>query len=56
MKPSNPLLLSDVALSCGMNPAGKFDISWHLAIPGFPQSDQTVGKSSSDAGSLCSEA
>ena len=52
MKPSDPLLLTDVALRCGMYPAGKVDISQHLAIPGFPQSDHTVGKPSADAGSL----
>ena len=56
MKPSDPLLLVDVTLHCGMYPAGKVDISQHLAIPGFPQSDQTVGKLSADAASLCSEA
>ena len=56
MKPSDPLLLADVALRCGMYPAGKVDIYQHLAIPGFPQSDRTVGKSSADTGSLCSEA
>ena len=55
MKPSDPLLLADVALRCGMYPAGKVDISQHLATPGFPQSDHTVGKLSADAGSLCSE-
>ena len=43
-------------LRCGMYPAGKVDISQHLAIPGFPQSDNTVSKPSADAGSLCSEA
>ena len=56
MKPSDPLLLADVALRCGMYPAGKVDIFQHLAIPGFPQSDHTVGKPSADTGSLCSEA
>ena len=55
MKPSNPLLLTDVTLRCRMYPAGKVDISQHLAIPGFPQSDHTVSKPSADAGSLCSE-
>ena len=54
-KPSDPLLLADVTLCCGMYPAGKVDISRHLAIPGFPQSDH-VSKTSADAGSLCSEA
>ena len=53
MKPSDPLLLADVALRCGMYPAGKVYISQHLAIPGFPQSDHTVGKPSADTGSLC---
>ena len=56
MKPHDPLLLADVALRCGMYPAGKVDISQHLAIPWFPQSDHTVDKPSADAGSLCSEA
>ena len=56
MKPSDPLLLADVTLHCVMYPAGKVDISQHLAIPGFPQSDHTVGKPSADTGSLCSEA
>ena len=37
MKPSDPLLLADVTLRCGMYLAGKVDISQHLAIPGFPQ-------------------
>ena len=56
MKPSDPLLLADVALRCGMYSAGKVDISWHLAIPEFPKSDLTVGKLSVDTGSMCSEA
>jgi hypothetical protein len=56
MKPSDPLLLADGTLRCGMYPAGKVDISQHLAIPRFPQNDHTVGKLSADAGSLCSEA
>ena len=55
-KPSDPLLLADVTLCCGMYPACKVDISWHLVIPRFPQSDHTFGKPSADAGSLCSEA
>ena len=38
-----------------MYPAGKVAISQHLATPGFPQCDHTVGKLSADAGSLCSE-
>jgi hypothetical protein len=42
-------------LRCGTYPACKVDISLHLAIPGFPQSDHTVNKLSADAGSLCSE-
>ena len=41
MKPSDPLLLANVTLLCRMYPAGKVDIAWHLAIPGFPQSDHT---------------
>ena len=56
MKPSDPLLLADVTLRSGMYPADKVDISQHLAIPGFPQSDHTVSKPSADAGLLCSEA
>jgi hypothetical protein len=56
MKPSDPLLLADGTLSCGMYPAGKVTMSQHLATPGFPQSDHTVGKLSVDAGLLCSEA
>ena len=56
MKPSDPLLLADGTLRCGMYPAGKVAISQHLATPGFPQSDYTVGKLSADAASLCSEA
>ena len=55
MKHSDPLLLADVTLRCGMYSAGKVDISQHLAIPGFPQSDHTVSKLSANAGSLCSE-
>ena len=42
MKPSDPLLLADVTLHCGMYPAGKVNISCHLAILGSPQSDHTV--------------
>ena len=56
MKPSDPLLLADVTLRCWMYPADKVDISQHLAIPRFPQSDHTVGKPSADTGLLCSEA
>ena len=56
MKSSDPLLLADVALRCGMYLAGKVDISWHVASPRFPQSDHTVGEPSADAGLLCSEA
>jgi hypothetical protein len=56
MKLSDPLLLADVALRFGMYPAGKVDISQHLATPGFLQSDHAVGEPSVDAGSLCSEA
>jgi hypothetical protein len=56
MKPSDPLLLADIALRCRMYPAGKVDISQHLATPGFPLSDHTIGEPSADAGSLCSEA
>ena len=56
MKPSDPLLLANVTLRCGMYPAGKFEIFQHLAITEFPQSDHTVSKPSADAGSLCSEA
>ena len=56
MKPIDPLLLADVTLRCRMYPAGKVDISQHLAILRFPQSDHTVSKPSADAGSLWSEA
>ena len=56
MKSSDPLLLADGTLRCGMYPAVKVAISRRLATPGFPQSDHTVGKLSADAGSLCSEA
>ena len=56
MKPSDPLLLADVALRCGIYPAGKVDISQHLAIPRFPQSDHTVCKPSADTCLLCSVA
>ena len=56
MKPSDPLLIADVTLRYGMYPAGKVDISQHLAIPEFLQSDHTVSKPSADTGSLCSEA
>ena len=42
MKSSDPLLLADVILHRRMYPAGKVDMSRHLAIPGFPQSDHTV--------------
>ena len=37
------------------DPTGKVAISRSLSTPGFPQYDQTVGKLSADAGSLCSE-
>ena len=43
---THSLLLADVTLCFAMYPAGKFDISQHLAIPWFSQSDNTVGKSS----------
>ena len=46
MKPSEPLLLADVALLCGVYPASKVDISQHLAIPRFPQSDHIDSKPS----------
>ena len=52
MKPSDPLLLAVVTLGCGMYPAGKVDISQHLATPGFHRSDHTVGDPSTDTGSL----
>ena len=35
--PSDPMLLANVTLCSGMYPAGKVDISRHLAIPGFCQ-------------------
>ena len=50
MKSSDPLLLADGTLHCGMYPAGKFAISRHLA-----QCDHTVGKLSAVTGSMCSE-
>ena len=53
MKPSDPLLLSDVTLRWGMYPADKDNISWNLAIPRLPNCDHTVGNPSADAGSLC---
>ena len=52
MKPSDPMLLANVTLGCGMYPAGKVDISQHLATPGFHRSDHTVGDPSTDTGSL----
>ena len=52
MESSDPLLFADVTLRCRLYPAGKVDISQHLAIPVFPQSDHTVDKQSE----LCSEA
>jgi hypothetical protein len=55
MKSSGPLLLANVPLHCRMYPSGKVDISWHLAIPVFPQSD-SVGKPIADIGSMCNEA
>ena len=55
MKPSDPLLRTYDTLCCGMYPTGKVAISRHLATPGFPQCDHTVGKLSADAGSLYSE-
>ena len=55
MKPSDPLLLADVNLCCGIYLAGKVAIYQHLAIPWFPQSDCTVSKLGVDAGSLCCE-
>ena len=36
MKSSDPLLLADGNLRCGMYPAGKVAISRHLITPGFP--------------------
>ena len=53
---TDQLLLADVNLRCKMYPAGKVDISQHLAISGLPQSYHAVGKSSADAGLLYSEA
>ena len=52
MKPSDPMLLADVNLICRMYPAGKIDISQHLAISECLQSDYSVCKPSADAGSL----
>ena len=50
MKPSDPLLLADVTLRCGMYPADKVDISQHLATSGFPGNDYTVGEPSAESG------
>ena len=44
MKSSDPLLLADGTLHCGMYPAGKVAISQHLVYPGFPLCDLTAGK------------
>ena len=55
MKPSDPMLLADYTLCCGVYPTGKVAIYQHLATLGFPKCDHTVGKLSVDAGSLCSE-
>ena len=52
MEPSDPLLLTDGTLRCGMYPAGKVAISQHLANPGFPNVTILSARS---AGSLCSE-
>ena len=54
-QPSDPLLLADVTKLHGIYPAGKVDISRHLAIPGFPQSDHTVDKPSADTDWLSSD-
>jgi hypothetical protein len=50
IKLSDPLLLADVSLRCGMYPAGKVDISQHLVTPEFYQSDHTVGEPSAHCG------
>ena len=42
---------ADGTLCCWMFPAGKDAISQHLAVPGVPHRDHTIGKLSS----LCSE-
>ena len=55
MKTSDPLLLADGTLHCGMYPLGKVGISQHLANPVISQCDDTVGKLSADTGALCSE-
>jgi hypothetical protein len=55
MKPSDPLLLDNGTLRCGMYPTGKVAFSQHLVIPGFPQCVHTVGKLSAGLGSLCGE-
>ena len=52
MKPSDPLLLADVTLSCEMYPAGKVDISQHLAILGFSQNDPTSSHPQTSASHL----
>ena len=56
MKSSDPLLLADGNLHCGLYPAGKVAISRHLVTPGFPRCDHTVGKLSADAGVYWNEA
>ena len=56
MKPSDQLLLANVTLRFAMYPAGKVDISQHLAIPWFSQENHTATKPRVDSGSLCSEA
>ena len=55
MKSSDPLLLADGNLRCGMYPADKVAISQHLVTPRFPRCNQIVRKVSADAGTLCSE-
>ena len=52
---SDPLLLANDTLHCRMYPTCKFAISQHLATPGFPQCDHTVGELSKASGSLCCE-
>merc|ERR1712051_133191 len=51
MKPSEPLCTAGCIQQAKLTSLD----SQHQAIPGFPQSDHTVGKPRADANSLCSE-
>ena len=52
MKPSDPLCTAGCIQQAKLTSLD----SQHLAIPGFPQSDHTVGKPRADVNSLCNEA